>query len=326
MRTVILMDSETERKGIPKLLNRYAKVVRSYTLTASELRRELGEADAIVTGGFGKVSKSEIESAPKLKIIAVAAAGYESVDVQTATSRGIPVVRAGTADVEGVAEQAVGFMIMLAKKTNVAISELRKGNWKYRNSPEALGSELFGKTAGIVGFGMVGRALGRKASGMGMRLLVFDPYLKRREVKGFGARFVGLKKLLALSDYVCLAAALTSETRHAIGANEIELMKPGAFLINIARGGMIDEEALFLALRKKRIAGAGLDVLEKEPPTDCPLLQLDNCIVTPHTAGATVERTSDIGRVIVREVKRVLSGHPPSPANWINPKVKRLNE
>jgi D-3-phosphoglycerate dehydrogenase / 2-oxoglutarate reductase len=322
---IVLMDDETERKSIPEFLEGFATVIFAYKLSVPHLRTELGMADAIVTGGFGKVSKEELDFAPRLKIIAVGAAGYEKVDVSAATSRGIIVTRAATADIECVAEHAIGFMIMLAKKIPKVVDELKRGNWKYRDSPDALGSEIFGKTMGIVGFGKVGRALAKKASGMGMDMLVFDPYVEDEVVYGLGAKQANLQELLTRADYVCLATALTKETSHLVGARELGLMKRSAFLINIARGGLVDEEALYVALQQKRIAGAALDVLESEPPKNKDLLGLDNCIVTPHIAGVTAERRRDIGRVTVDEVKRVLAGGLPIRENWINPDVVRTH-
>lgn len=314
---IVLMDRETEKMGIPGLLEGYADVTKHYTLSASESQARLKEADALITV-FGEVSQKELDGAPKLKIVAVAAAGYDSVNVPAATSRGIVVTRAGTADVEGVAEHAVCLMLMLSKKMITAIGRVKGGDWKYRDTPEAFGNELFGKTAGIVGFGKVGKALARKCGGMGMRPLVFDPYIEKEDAEPFGATQVDFNEILARSDYLCLTAALTKETKHLIGAEELASMKPTAFLINVARGSMVNEKALCRALLDGTIRGAGLDVLESEPPKESTLLGLDNCIVTPHIAGLTSERYRDVGRVAVEEVRRVLAGYNPGSGNWIN--------
>lgn len=311
------MDAETEKMGIPELLEGYANVTQYYRLPSDQGKIKLTEADALITV-FGRVSLQELEGAHRVKIVAVAAAGYDSVDLQAATSKGIIVTRAGTADVEGVAEHAIGLMVLLSKKLLVAVGEVRRGNWSYRNSPEAFGNEISGKALGIVGFGKVGRALGRKALGLGMRLLVFDPYVNKEDVDALGVKLVDFAAILSQSDYLCLTAALTSETERLIGGDELGSMKPNAFLINVARGAMIDEKALRLALANHRIAGAGLDVLETEPPKDVVLSTLDNCIVTPHIGGLTVERYRDVGRVAVEEVKKVLSGSLPTSENWIN--------
>jgi D-3-phosphoglycerate dehydrogenase len=322
---IVLMDSETEKMGIPGLLEGYANVTKYYELPPSQFQGRLNVADAIITV-FGKVSQAELSNASKLKIVAVAAAGYDSVDVQAATSKGVIVTRAGTADVECVAEHAMGLMILLSKRILVAIGEVKKGNWKFRETPQAFGNEVFGKTIGVVGFGKVGRSLTKKALGMGMHVLMFDPYVSNEDAEALGSTQVGFEEILARSDYLCLTAALTKETRHLIGAKELGSMKPNAFLVNVARGGVVDEEALRHALIDRRIAGAGLDVLESEPPKDTALQSLDNCIVTPHMAGLTTERYRDVGRVAVEEVKKVLAGNPPTTENWINADALRSRQ
>lgn len=314
------MDSETEKMDIPRLLEGYAQVVKAQGLSHEELSRRLGEADAIITV-FGKVTAREFELAKVLKIVAVAAAGYDCVDVAGASTRKIPVTRAGTATVEGVAEHAIGLMISLSKHIDTAAQEVRKGNWAYRNTPAAFGSQLFAKTVGVVGFGKVGRSFAKKAIGMGMRVLAFDPYVPPEVVKGSGCDPSDFEHVLRTSDYICLTGALTKETFRMIGQKEIAAMKPNSYLVNVARGGMIDEAALKGALEAGKIAGAGLDVLEKEPNTDSPLFNLRNCIITPHTAGLTVERYRSCGEVAVEEVKRVLEGGRPSAENVINPEV-----
>lgn len=317
---IVLMDSETEKMGVPRLLEGYAQVVKAEGLSHEDLALHLGEADAIITV-FGKVRAQEFEIAKKLKIVAVAAAGYDCVDVGVASGKRIPVTRAGTATVEGVAEHAIGLMISLSKRIDVAAQEVRVGNWAYRNTQEAFGSQLFAKTVGVVGFGKVGRAFAKKAIGLGMRVLAVDPYVPSDVIKQSGCDPSDFEYILRNSDYICLTGALTKETFHMIGEREMTAMKPHSYLVNIARGGMIDEVALAEALKHGKIAGAGLDVLEKEPSADSPLFHLKNCIITPHIAGLTVERYRSCGEVAVEEVKRVLGGGKPSAENTINSTV-----
>lgn len=314
------MDAETEKMDIPQLLEGYATVVKAYEAQREQVDRQLGEADAVITV-FGRVSVRELELAKKLRIIAVAAAGYDSVDVKAATARRVLVTRAGTATVDGVAEHAIGLMISLSKRINVGAEEVRKGNWAYRNTQEACGTQLFGKVVGTVGFGKVGKTLAKKAVGMGMRVLAVDPYVSPEQIRKEGFEPASLEQALRTSDYLCLTGALTKETYHIIGAKEISMMRGSSYLINVARGGMVDEAALHKALTEGRISGAGLDVLETEPMTNSPLFQLRNCIVTPHTAGLTRERYQDCGRVAVGEVKRVLGGSQPTRENVINPEI-----
>ena len=315
---VVLMDPETEKMGIPGLLEGYGETRRFYKPGDTSTVELLADADALITV-LGKVTAEVLQSAPRVRIVSVAAAGYDAVDVQAATAAGVPVTRAGTSSVESVAEHAVGLMILLSKRILPAVMEARKGNWAYRNTPGAFGSEVSGKTVGIVGLGKVGSSLAKKCLGLGTKVLAYDPYVAPGPMRELGTEPAQLETLLAASDYVCLTGALTKENRHLIGGMELALMKRNAFLINVARGGLVDEQALAAALADGKIAGAGLDVMETEPPTNLGLLQLANCIVSPHIAGLTVERYRDTGRVAVEEVRRVLEGKGPTPANLLNP-------
>lgn len=320
-----MADRETEKMGIPGLLQEYAEVRLpvGFFMDEDEFASCARGADAIIAV-LGKVSKKAIYSAERLKIVAVAGAGYDNVDVLAATSKGVFVTRAATADVEAVAEHAIGLMIMLSRKVLTAIEEARKGNWGFRNTAEAMGRELAGKTVGIVGMGRVGTAVAKKALGLDMRVLAYDPYVPQAVAKSLLASLTSLEQLLQQSTYVCLTSSLTKETRGLIGEKELRMMRSDAYLVNVARGAIVNETALYQAISGGWIAGAGLDVLELEPPLkDNPLARLNNCIITPHMAGLTIERYGDCGRVAVEEVKRVLSGAAPKPENLVNPEVLR---
>ncbi|MDG6910710.1 MAG: phosphoglycerate dehydrogenase, partial [Nitrososphaerota archaeon] len=276
---VVLMDPETEKMGIPGLLEGYGETRKFYEPGGASTEELLADADALITV-LGKVTAEVLRSAPRVKIVSVAAAGYDVVDVQAATAAGVPVTRAGTSSVESVAEHAIGLMILLSKRILPAVMEAKKGNWAYRNTPGAFGTEVSGKTVGIVGLGKVGSSLAKKCLALGTKVLAYDPYVAPGSVRELGGEPAQLEALLVNSDYVCLTGALTKENRHLIGSRELVLMKGNAFLINVARGGLIDGKALAAALAEGKIAGAGLDVMETEPPTDLSLLQLANCIVT----------------------------------------------
>jgi D-3-phosphoglycerate dehydrogenase / 2-oxoglutarate reductase len=322
VKKIALADRETEKMGIPQFLQEYdVKLPKSYFSDEDELVSNARDAEAIMAV-LGKVPRKVIESAERLKIIAVAAAGFDNVDVATATSRGIFVTRAGTADVEPIAEHAIAFMIMLSKKILTAIDEVRKGNWDFRKSPEAVGREITRKTAGIIGIGNVGLALAKKALGIGMNVLAYDPWVSPSVAERSAVNLVSLEELLQRCDYVCVTCALTKETRGMIGTKELKMMGKHANLINVARGGIVDEVSLCQALAEGWIAGAALDVLEQEPPpNEHPLMKLSNCIITPHIAGLAIERYTDCGRVAVEEVKRVLNGGMPRPENLVNPEL-----
>ncbi len=321
-----MADRETEKMRIPDLLEGFADIIFPVgnTISKSEMLRHAGEVDAIISV-FGKVTEETISLATKLKIIAVAAAGYDNVDVKTATAEGIFVTRAATASVEGVAEHALGLMICLSKKIYVGAKESSAGNWGIRDTKEAFGGEINGKTAGVIGLGKVGRSLSRKLVCLGMKVLASDPYVDSSVARDAGAELTSLNQLVSSADFICITSSLTSETKHAIGAHELMKVKSSSFLINVARGGIVDETALFDALSAGRIAGAALDVLESEPPTtQNPLFRLKNCIITPHIAGLTVERYESCGKVATDEVKRTLNGGSPSSDNLVNPEVLKL--
>lgn len=323
---ILLADRETEKMKIPELLEGFAHIIfpAGYTINEDEMLRHAGEVDAIISV-FGKVTNEAISLATKLKIIAVAAAGYDNVDVKSATTNGIYVTRAATASVEGVAEHALGLMICLSKKIYLGAKESSEGNWGFRETEKAFGAEINGKTAGIIGFGKVGRSLSRKLVCLGIRVLASDPYVYSSVATDAGAELMSLDQLLSSSDFICVTSSLTSETKHTIGVHELMKAKPSSFLINIARGGIVDETALFDALYQGRIAGAALDVLESEPPTNQnPLFRLKNCIITPHIAGLTVERYESCGKVATDEVKRTLNGSGPTSDNLVNPEVLML--
>ena len=325
MTKIALADRETEKMHIPQLMQEYeVQLPKGYFSDEEELATNARDAEAIVAV-LGKVPRRVIESASKLRIIAVAAAGFDNVDIPAATARAIFVTRAGTADVEPIAEHAIACMIMLSKKMLTAADEVRKGNWDFRKSPEAVGREITGKTAGIIGMGHVGRALAKKALGIGMNVLAYDPWVAPAVAQAAGVTLVSLEQVLRTSDYVCVACALTKDTRHMIGTKEIQLMRKHGYLINVARGGIVEEASLYQALSEGWIAGAALDVLEQEPPPrEHPLLKLSNCIITPHVAGLTIERYTDCGRVAVEEVKRVLNGGTPRLENLVNPEVLKM--
>jgi phosphoglycerate dehydrogenase-like enzyme len=253
-------------------------------------------------------------------VLSVQGAGYDWIDWQAATERGIPVLTVSGVAPVCVAEHVIAFMFCLAKRILVADRRLREGDFAQRDRWDA--TELEGKTLGIVGLGKIGRVLARKSSnGLGMRVIAVDPVTPPEDFARCGAQRVDrLDILLQESDYVSLHVPLLPETRHLIGARELALMKPTASLINTARGAVVDTEALVEALRGGRLAGAALDVFEQEPPPrDHPMFGLPNVVVTPHTAGFTQEAFEPTIRQVAHQVLQVLRGE--RPAGVVNPDV-----
>jgi D-3-phosphoglycerate dehydrogenase / 2-oxoglutarate reductase len=256
---------------------------------------------------------------PNLLIVSTNGAGYDTVDVNACTGRGVLVVNQSGGNAEAVAEHVLGMMLCLVKRVPDSDRALRAGTIKNRN--DYTGGEAFGRTVGIVGLGNVGRRVAELAGILfKMKVLAYDPYLGAEVVKARGAEKVELDELLRRSDFVSINCPLTPESRKLIGAREFALMKPGAYFITTARGSIHDEEALERALRDKKIAGAGLDVWEKEPPpASHPLMQYDNVMVTPHMAGVTKEARIRMGQIAAEQMLDALDGRP--LPRIINPQV-----
>jgi D-3-phosphoglycerate dehydrogenase len=260
-----------------------------------------------------------LRRAPNLLIVSSNGAGYDPVDVEACTAAGVLVVNQSGGNAQSVAEHALGMLLTLSKRIIEADRALRRAPNVSRNS--LIGTEVHGRTIGIVGIGHVGRRIAALGHGLlGMKVLAYDPYLSAAEIAARGGEKVELDDLLRRSDYVSINCPLTKESRGMIGAREFALMQPHAFFITTARGFIHDEDALLQALRDKRIAGAGLDVWSKEPPPpEHPLLQFDNVLASPHTAGVTREARENMGRIAAEQVLGALDGK--RPPRLINPEV-----
>src|SRR5258705_9172697 len=242
------------------------------------------------------VGRDLLRRAPNLLIVSSNGAGYDPVDVEACTEAGVLVVNQSGGNAHSVAEHALGMLLTLSKRILEADRVLRRDPNVNRNA--LIGTEAGGKTVGIVGLGNVGRRIAELCKGLlGMKVLAYDPYLTAAEMASRGGEKVELDDLLRRSDYVSISCPLTKDSRGMIGAKQFALMQPHAYFITTARGFIHDEAALVEALRDKRIAGAGLDVWAKEPPPpDHPLLQFDNVLASPHTAGGTKEGRTQKGR------------------------------
>ena len=265
------------------------------------------------------VDQDLLRRAPNLLIVSSNGAGYDPVDVEACTEAGVLVVNQSGGNAHSVAEHALGMLLTLSKRILEADRALRREPNVNRNA--LVGTEAHGKTIGIVGLGNVGRRIAALCKGLlGMKVLAYDPYLTASEMASRGGEKVELDELLSRVDYVSVSCPLTSESRGMIGAREFALMQPHAYFITTARGFIHDEAALLEALRSKAIAGAGLDVWAKEPPPpDHPLLQFDNVLASPHTAGVTREARANMGRIAAEQVLDALDGM--RPPRLINPEV-----
>jgi D-3-phosphoglycerate dehydrogenase / 2-oxoglutarate reductase len=265
------------------------------------------------------VNADLLRRAPNLLIVSSNGAGYDPVDVEACTAAGVVVVNQSGGNAHSVAEHALAMLIALSKRIIQADRALRREANVNRNA--LMGTEVQGKTVGIVGLGNVGRRIAALCKGLlGMNVLAYDPYLSTTEMAERGGEKVTMEELLRRSDYVSISCPLTKESRGMIGAREFALMQPHAYFITTARGFIHDEVALEEALREKRIAGAGLDVWAKEPPSpDHPLLQFDNVLASPHTAGVTREARENMARIAAEQMLDTLDGKRPS--RLVNPEA-----
>ena len=280
------------------------------------------EIEGIIIRANGKVTRKMMEAAPKLRVVGRHGIGVENLDVETATERGIWVVNTPNANDISVAEHFFGLALMLSKMLKKGDIALREGRWEARY--QYIGNELNGKTLGILGFGRIGKAVGRIGhKGFNMKILYFDTVQYKEMEKEVKAEKVDLKELLSQSDYVSINLPLLPETKDLINAREFGLMRPSAYIINLARGPIWDEKALFTVLKEGRIAGAASDVYAVEPATkDHPLFQLENFIGTPHMAAHTDEALQRMSLVAI-DILRVLEGKEPIyPVN--RPHLPRL--
>jgi len=260
-----------------------------------------------------------LRRAPNLLIVSSNGAGFDPVDVDACTAAGVLVVNQSGGNANSVAEHALGMLLTLSKRILEADRALRREANVSRNA--LIGNEAKGKTIGIVGIGNVGRRIAELCKGLlHMNVIAYDPYLTAEEIAKRGAEKVELDDLMRRSDFVSISCPLTKDNRRMIGAGQFALMQPHAFFITTARGFIHDEAALFDALRDKRIAGAGLDVWDKEPPPpDHPLLRFDNVLASPHTAGVTKEARVNMGRIAAEQILDALDGK--RPPRIVNPEV-----
>lgn len=281
-----------------------------------QLAEEIIDADAVVIRDA--LPAWVMDCAPKLQVIANHGTGTDAVDVAHATERRIPVLYTPESNVQAVAEHALMLMLATARKVNGADAATRSGNWGFKYEHPLI--SLWGKTLGVIGFGHTGKWIARMAAGgLGMKVLVWSPSASPESLAGVTA--VGsLEELLAQSDVVSLHRPLRPDTRHTLNAATLALMKPHAIVINTSRGGLIDEPALVAALASRQLAGAGLDVFEKEPmPVGSPLAQMSNVVLTPHLAGSTVEALEETARQCAQGIIDTLAGR--RAANVRNPTI-----
>jgi D-3-phosphoglycerate dehydrogenase len=274
-------------------------------LDAAELVEAISDYDGLIVRSATKVTREVIEAGDRLKVVGRAGIGVDNVDVDAATRRGIVVVNTPQGNITSTAELAIGLMLSVARRIPQVHASLTAGRWEKKGYE---GTELNGKTLGIVGLGRVGALVAQRAHGLGMEIIARDPYIAPQRAQRMGIEMVELDELFARSDLITLHVVKTPETVHMIGEAELEKCRDGVIIINVSRGGVIDEDALARAIKSGKVGGAGLDVFEEEPLTSSPLFALDTVVVTPHIAGQTTEAQDKAGIIAAEQVLLALRG------------------
>ena len=273
--------------------------VTSEHLDKEKLIEIMPEVEVLVVRSATKVTADVIEAGKKLRIIARAGVGLDNIDLEKAKEKGIKVLNTPGASAISVAELTIGMILALSRHIARGTMDLKEGKWTKK---ELKGVEITGKTLGVIGIGRIGREVAKRALGLGMKVIAYDPYVESIDMD---VELVELDELFKKSDYITVHVPLTPETKHLIDEKAIEKMKDGVYIINCARGGIVDEEALLKALKSGKVAGAGLDVFETEPPTsevEKELLSLPNVVATPHIGASTKEAQKRVGKEIVQKI------------------------
>jgi D-3-phosphoglycerate dehydrogenase len=271
----------------------------------AELLPAIADVDAILVRSATKVDAEALQAAQRLKVVARAGVGLDNVDVKAATQSGVMVVNAPTSNIISAAELAVGLLVAAARHIAPANTALKNGEWK---RGKYTGVELYEKTAGIVGLGRIGILVAQRLSAFGMNVVAYDPFVQPGRAAQMGVRLVGLDELLEQADFISVHLPKTPETAGLIGDEQLHKVKPNVIVVNAARGGIVDESALYTALKEGRVAGAGVDVFASEPCTDSPLFEFESVVATPHLGASTDEAQEKAGVAVARSVRLALAG------------------
>ncbi len=273
--------------------------------TKEEMLEIIPEMDGVIIG-IDPCDEDIIKTARKLKVISKYGTGVDNVDLKVAAREGIVVTNTPEANVEAVADLAFGLLLALARRIPETDRETKAGNWK-----KIIGVSVWRKTLGIIGLGKIGRHVVKRARGFEMKILGYDIYYDEEYSRNYGVEYVGLEELLVKSDYISIHTPLNKATYNLIGNKELDIIKNTAYLVNTSRGGIVDEEALYVALRDNKLKGAALDAFLEEPLVDSPLKELDNIILTSHMGAYTEEAIENMGIIAAHNLIEVLKGNEP---------------
>jgi D-3-phosphoglycerate dehydrogenase len=300
----VLVSDPLAEEGL-ELLRKACDVDVKTDLKEDELCRIIGDYDALLVRSGTEVTAKVIGAGNRLKFIGRAGAGVDNIDTDAATRKGIIVANAPEGNTLAATEHTMAMMLSLARNIPQANVSLKKKEWK---RSKFMGVELNDKTLGIVGFGRIGREVAKRANALDMKCVAYDPFISKERAAQLGVQVMTLEELFRVADVITVHTPLIKETRHIVNTKSIATMKDGVRIINCARGGIVDEKALFDAIKSGKVAGAALDVFETEPPLESPLLALDQVIVTPHLGASTVEAQQNVAISVARQCISVLQG------------------
>ncbi len=295
----VLVSDNISEKGVHILEKAGLDVDVKTGRMPEELKKDIGGYDAIIIRSATKVTADIIKAAKKLRVVGRAGSGLDNVDKIAATKSGIVVMNTPGGNTITTAEHTMALLLSLARNIPQATASMKQGKWEKK---KFMGVEMYNKTLGIVGLGNIGSHVAKTAHGMGMKVITYDPYLSEEKAKTLGVTLVGIEELFREADFITNHIPLTKETRHLINQKSIATMKKGVRIINAARGGIVDEEALYNALKSGKVAGAALDVFEKEPPEESPLFKLDNFICTPHLGASTADAQENVAVAVANQI------------------------
>ena len=292
------------QEGVEILKKEGFEVVDLTDVPKEELTKHVEDLDAIIVRSATKVRREMIDAAKNLKVIGRAGVGLDNVDVEYAKSKGIKVINTPGATSISVAELTIGLILAVMRKIAYADRETRSGNWPKK---KCKGIEMYGKTLGIIGIGRIGREVAKRAKAFGMKVIYYDVYRPDEATeKELGVEYRDLDSLISEADVITLHVPLTPETKHLINAERIAMMKDNAIIINAARGGIVDEDALYDTLKSGKLYGAALDVYENEPLKESKLFELDNIVLTPHIGAQAKEGQTRAGVEVAQKIAEAL--------------------
>jgi len=295
----VLVSDNISPKGISILEKAGLEVVVKTGMAPEELKKEIGKFEGLVIRSATKVTEEILDAAKKLKVIGRAGSGLDNVDKVAATKHGVVVMNTPGGNTITTAEHTVSLLLSMARQIPQATASMKQGRWEKK---KFMGIELYNKVLGIIGIGNIGSHVAKMAQGMGMNIMAYDPYLSEEKAKMLGVEIAGLDELIKKADFITMHIPLTEDTRNLINDKMIAKMKKGVRIINASRGGVIDEKALYKALKEGKVAAAALDVFEKEPPEASPLLELDNFICTPHLGASTADAQENVAVAVADQI------------------------